>query len=421
MSKKTFWLLVVVSSFVQILLSLLETYGDVSQYFVPWAQTAMKYGFSGFYERSIPHVGFANYPPLVIYILTAFYAFGGATIKPFLGFLWQLNILFPFFPSGIVTFLNKDNIIIYSLMKLPNIAANIMLGIGLYLLAKKLTKAKSKLPEIIFVSTLFNPALIFLSAMWGQVDVLPFAFIIWSFYFLVKKLTVVSVLFMTTALLAKQTGILVLPFYLLVLLNNIDFKRLWQSAVAGYLVFIAFFWPFQKTMPEKLFPFSSYLKIASKFGSDMTTMHAHNLWGAIAPSMKDHNFRLVSQLVVGAFLIFVLTKTWGQRKNLPRVFASFAVFGFFSFMFMTRMHERHLFVIIPFFLLASVVDFKFYWLFIFGSLYLFVNMYAAWPVPRIGALAYALNYQPVVVAIVVVGLAGLFFAIMRWMRLSKAR
>lgn len=425
MSKKTLFLLVIVSFLLQLFLSFLETYGDTGTFFVPWAQSIEKLGFGGFYERILSKGASSNYPPIAIYVLTGSFFLASLSIKPFLAWLWNVNIALPFFPSSIVTFFNKDNLLLYTFMKIPNIIANIFLAVGIYFLVRALLPkdSKSKLPSIALITTLFNPALIFLSALWGQIDVIPLTLTVWSFYFLFIKSHRLSILFLALALLTKQTVALAIPFYGLYFLKDLSWKKTADSAAIIYLAFVAAFLPFQKTLADMVFPFMSYLKIASGFGSDILSMHAHNFWMMAGQyQAKDtqilfstFSFRSISQLVVGIFFIFIISKLWRHRKNLPQIISALAIFSLLSFMFLTRMHERHLVVALPFILLASITDFRFLWLFVFESLYLLINMYAAWPIPKMEFLSIAVNSRPVVNVLVVMQITVMTYFFFHWL------
>lgn len=423
MNKKIFWLIILGSFLFQVFLSFFETYADVGLFFIPWARSIEKMGMAGFYERIFYQGTIANYPPLIIYILTVFHQLGLILIKPILNFFWYLNTSFSFFPSGIVTFLNQDKLLIHSFVKLPNIIANIFLGVGVYHLTRLLLPKKnhSKLPMLAFVSILFNPAFIFLSALWGQVDVIPLAFIIWSFYFLAKGSYRSSVFLMSLALLSKQTAVLAVPFYLLFFVNKLSVRKVMESLIIGYLTFVVVYFPFQKTIFEKFFPFISYLKTATMFASNKVSMHAYNFWQMVLPGANDNNVRLVAQIIVGAFLFFVIYKIWKKRESMVQVIAGSSIFTLFSFIFLTRMHERHLAIVLPLFLVASVLDFKFYWIFIFETIYFLINMYAAWPILKIDILRITLN-SPVVVNILVIFQMGvLFLAFIFWTKTFKRK
>lgn len=380
-------------------------------------------GAIGFYERIFYQGTTANYPPLIIYILTVFHQLGLVLVKPILNFFWYLNTTFSFFPSGIVTFLNQDKLLIHSFVKLPNIIANIFLSVGIYNLIKFLLpkKNKSNLPLIALISMLFNPALIFLSALWGQVDVIPLAFIVWSFYFLAKGSYRSSIFLMSLALLSKQTAILVVPFYLLFFVNKLSVKKVIESLIIGYLTFVVVYFPFQKTVFEKFFPFISYIKTATMFASNKVSMHAYNFWQMIMPGANDNGVRFIAQIIVGIFLFFVIYKTWKKRENISQVISGSAVFSLFSFIFLTRMHERHLAIVLPLFLIASILDFKFYWIFIFETIYFLINMYAAWPILGIDVLRTTFNSPLVVNILVIFQLGVLVLTVILWTRTLKQK
>lgn len=400
-TNKWVWFFVLFSFVLQIFVSLFETYGDTKFYFIPWSQSVERLGFLGFYDRPFGSGReLANYPPVAIYIETFFHILSLKFVKPIIGFFWYLNIHFSVFPSRFFSFINRDNVLMYSFMKLPNILANIFLALGVYFIAKSLIKNKaSRLPLILLISVLFNPALIFISALWGQIDTVPLAFITWSFYYLLKKSNKTSVLLFSVALLTKQTVTLITPFYALFYLRGLTKKKLFEAMFIVYLTFIALFFPFEKSFLDKVFPFVNYLKIALAFGGEMLSLHAYNLWQVVGGySIKDSQIvflglsaKTLSQLIVLGGLTLLIINIFNKKNNFINMIVGCSLFSLITFIFLTRMHERHLVVAIPFLLMASLFSFRFYWLFIFESLYLLINMYAAWPIPRIESLATLTN------------------------------
>lgn len=413
MSKKIFIFLIFLSFIFQLLLSFYETHGDTHGYFIPWSESLEQKGTVGFYQRLISPDTNPNYPPLIVSVLAGFHLMAINLVQPIKDGLWALNTSIPFFPSSLVTFFYKSNLILYSFMKLPNILANIALAIGIYYLTKEVlkNKVKSKVPFLTFVSTLFNPALIYISALWGQVDVFPFVFVVWSFYLASRKSYNWSVFLMALALLTKQTVVLALPFYAVYLFDAFSPRRIAKWMTISYLTFVALFFPFQKTILDKLFPFMTYLKMVGSFASDKVSVHAHNFWQILYPNMRDKEVRLLSQLIVFGFMTYIIMRIWKKRNDLRYILSGFGLFSMYSFMFMTRMHERHLLVAIPFMLLSVLLDFKLYWIFVFESIYLLLNMYAAWPVPYMEFLAKGINNQPVVNVVIIIQLVVLAYTI----------
>jgi len=412
MKKRGFLLAVFLSFIAQMFISLLETYGDVHSFFIPWAKSIEELGTSGFYDRIINHSA-PNYPPVAISIITVFYAMGKLFIPNYLSLLWQINLRMDIFPSQIFSFFNRDNVLIYAFVKLPGIISNIALAVIVYFFLKNtITKKTKPRPSFFIYSLLFNPALIFLSALWGQIDIIPFIFVILSFCFLEKNRAVLSMILITISLLIKQTSILVVPFYLIYLVKKVPIKKIVPGMLFSYMVLVASFWPFETETIKKFFPIDRFFRIQLAFGSDYVSMHAHNFWQMVMPGAKDMAVRHVSLIFVGMFLCYLLFLIAKKGATIKTVIVSFAVFSIFSFMFLTRMHERHLTAAIPFLFLASAFEKRFYPIFVFESLYLLTNMYAAWPIPRIDFLYSALNNQTVVSILVLLQLTVVYKSIL---------
>jgi hypothetical protein len=250
--------------------------------------------------------------------------------------------------------------------------------------------------------------------MWGQIDVIPLMFFVWAFYFLAINKLIYSVIFLCFGLLTKQTVLLILPFYVLALLIKIRYKWhvLLPLFLIAYIVFVLAFWFFQTNLLMKLLPFVSYINIALGFGSEMLSFHAHNFWYLVSnPYSKDTNLlfgfvslRVLSILVVGLLFGLTMIKSLGPKKNLINIFVNLSIFSLLATFFLTRMHERHLVIALPFILIWIVFYSRFYWLYVFESIYLWLNLYAAWPVPSSLFLANLFNNKIFVKVLVVIQL-----------------
>jgi len=308
-------------------------------------------------------------------------------------------------------------------MKIPNIIANIFLGIGVFYIFKELLKnnEKSKLAMIALCSVLFNPIFIYISALWGQIDVIPVAITVWSFYFLLKKSYQSSIFLLSIALLTKQTIVVVLPFYFLFFLKDFTLKKLINSFLIFYATFVAAFWPFQKTIIDKIFPFVSFWRIATNFSDNKVQIHAYNLWYIIAQNgMRDDRaflFGMTPRLFSGILLLIglavIILKFWNRQKDFVKIITAFSIFGLYTFVFMTGLHDRYLVTILPFFLFGTLLDINFYWVFIFESFYIMINIYASWSIPRIGNLPDLVNNNSIIFPLIVVQILLLGFLMFR--------
>ena len=176
---------------------------DVNNHMV-WAKDFLMRGPQGFYETQSSNV-FAsltpNYPPLAIFIFVVMRIFSPLVHSLY----WWLNLHIALIPSNIIFFLEKV-VFLAGLMKIPAILADLGIAFLVFLFAKKIIP-KNKKNQIIAVSLiLFNPAFIFNSGLWGQIDSIPIFFVLSSIYFLLyTKRSIVSTVLLTLALLIKPT------------------------------------------------------------------------------------------------------------------------------------------------------------------------------------------------------------------------
>jgi Gpi18-like mannosyltransferase len=122
--------------------------GDVSS-FMSWALTAAQHPLADFYARA----GFADYPP------------------GYLFFLWAAGHLYLLLPHA-----NGDYGLLHFLVKLPACVFDIANGWLIWTIVRRFsTQAWANAAAALYV---FNPATIYISAYWGQVDAVPAAFML---------------------------------------------------------------------------------------------------------------------------------------------------------------------------------------------------------------------------------------------------
>src|SRR3989339_2110628 len=217
---------------------------DVNNHMV-WAKDLLARGPQNFYETQSSNV-FAwltpNYPPLAIFIFVVM-----KLLNPLIhNIYWWLNLHISFVPSNIIFFLEKT-VFLAALMKIPAILTDLGIAFLIFLFAKKIIP-KDKKNQIIAVSLiLFNPAFIFNSALWGQIDSIPIFFVLLSIYFLLyTKLSVISATMFTLALLVKPTALIFLPIYIILFIKKFGFKRSIMSLFIINIIFYFFFLPFMR-------------------------------------------------------------------------------------------------------------------------------------------------------------------------------
>ena len=219
--------------------------GDVNNH-ISWGKDVVENGSSGIYEREFA-VRYGTmtptYPPIPLFFFTPSYYLYDYIYD----LSWKLNLAQPLFPSNFIFFL-EDQDTLPAFLKIPSIIADILLAFIIYKFVKKIVKGKEKLALVFASFVLFNPAFIYSSAYWGQIESTPLVFLMLSFYFIMfSKRAYLPAIFLTLALLTKQTTIIFVPIFAIIYFKKFgDAVCLTSSAVALFVFFLAFL-PFYKS------------------------------------------------------------------------------------------------------------------------------------------------------------------------------
>lgn len=369
---------------------------DVNNHMV-WARDFLTRGPQNFYETQSSNV-FAtltpNYPPLAIFIFVVM-----KLINPLIhSVYWWMNIYIPLTPSNFIFFLEKL-VFLAALMKVPAILADFGIAFLVFLFAKKMIPKNTK-GQIIAVSLiLFNPAFIYNSALWGQIDSIPIFFVLLSIYFLLytKRSVISSIIFML-ALLVKPTALIFLPVYIILFIKKFGIKKSIINLFIANIIFCLFFLPFT------LSPYTTYLnKILAAQSLPYVTNGALNFWVFIAgfrgikdvtPFLLNISYRYFGYLIVGSINIFIILRLIKSKKITEDFFTALFIASFAAFLFLTKMHERYSLLPLVFLLVYSFKKTKFTGWFIILSIISFINHYRNWAVPRIEPMTKIIEGMP---------------------------
>ncbi len=319
-----------------------------------------------------------NQPPGTIYILRGTYQTFLVTTKALSHFfhvnpgkdLWVNDILLPFF------------------FRFPSILCDLLLGFLLYIFVK--SKTNEKIGLIASAFFLFNPAIIYNSTIWGQIDSINNLFFYISLLFLINKKAFFSLLFLALSLYVKVSLLPLVPLYFLFAFFGGFFKRsvFIFSIIATLGIITLLNLPFF-TNPLSFF---SFAKQASGGQAQAITVNAFNFWWMILYPTLHTDIPLITtkffglpfgtwgNIVFGVFYLPILLKVFLWRKQLTpeRVFLLFTIVAFTTFLFLPKMHERYLYPALPL-LIAFVGLKKRYWILaIVLSILHFLNLYLVW-------------------------------------------
>lgn len=341
--------------------------GDVKNHLV-WADSLLKLGPFGLFDRHFTGFNDVNYPPITLLL----FSLSRFIYQNLLSLFTTLNHSVPLFPSLLVPFFASFNMQV-AFLKLPAIFAD--LGIG-YLLYRR--------HRWLSILYLFNPAVIYISTVWGQVESLPIFFLLLSLFFLPKKYYLSHLAFLL-ALLSKQTALWVLPVYLILWWKQGNARKLFIGFLLQLAVFIVIYLPF--TLPrDAVTLYLGSLSGSSNYVSDQ----ALNLWYFVYGWARQSDSIPLFGLPVRLWSLLFLSPCFAYL--LIRFFKKFRLqdagnYLFFlslvAFFFQTRVHDRHFAPVLPFLLISSYQNKFKIPLYLFLSAYHLFNLYLALRLPFI--------------------------------------
>lgn len=262
----------------------------------------------------------------------------------------------------------------YLALKLPAILADLVLAGLAGTFAARIAPAglprRWPVRTLVTASVLFNPAIFGVSAVWGQVDSVPAAFVLGSLLLLFtgrRSLSrdIAALLLFAVAFTIKPQTAFVLPVLLYALWRRYLYGRPRPEWLAGSLQIAAVGVPSLVLWASSGLAFGLGPLDLVRFDRHSTTLYpvtsanAFNIWGAAGfwrnDSSGDHVLRVagIPALYVGTTLFLaslVLLLLWAHRSlargaDGARVLTvAAAALSLLAFLTLTRMHERYMFL-----------------------------------------------------------------------------
>lgn len=270
--------------------------------FIAWANSLILGGFSSFYN------GWSDYFPGYLYILWG---------------LGKLNLIFPAFQT--------------ILFKLPAIFADIATGYLIYRIVKEIKG--NKFGMIASILYLFNPAIFANSSLWGQVDSLTSLFSLLSIFFF-SKFQFLSSVFLAIGTLIKPQAAFILPaiLYMFVVYKK-NIKDLILYSSNSLVIFVLGFLPFNNK--SNFFDFVIERFSVSSGQYPYGSVNAFSFWGLFG-FWKPDSVSFWIGLTISIILIILSTLIILKKKIQHGEYLIAGLSLLVTFLFMTRMHERHL-------------------------------------------------------------------------------
>ena len=312
---KTFFLLLAIALLLRVFLipfGTLET-PDFTN-FHSWGIHIAKTGPGEFYDTI-----WADYTPGYLYVLWV---------------LGEIEAAFPLF---------KQKVFLLALYKLPAILADIAAGVLIFLAVSRFNKKFAIAASALY---LFNPGVFGNSAMWGQIDGLIGLFVLAAVFFVsTRPLLVAFILALGTQI--KPSVAFIAPFIGLLWLRTLGW---WKAAIYTLItaaLFVAGFLPFSAGKPFIPFIFERMDAMIGLYKH--TSANAFNLWAIVTGFFKpDLGWPKITGIIITVGIIAIALWFWWKtekndpQKAYPYRFFVAALIMAGAFLFMTRMHERHL-------------------------------------------------------------------------------
>lgn len=373
--------------------------------FAVWGWLTSEGGVAAAYERG------ADYPPVYLYALGALATVGRALDLP-------------------APTLREDPAPgVIALFKLPALVSDLLLGLAVYWAARPWTSRAAI--AVGFVT--LNPALIYASVLWGQIDPLPALGMVVSLAAALGSRFGVSGAAWMTAALIKAQSLVVLPTLALAFLGKgktaLTHAALAAAAAAVLIIAPALLGGGQEGVAR------AYLHATERFPT--ITMNAYNGWYLWTlgkgnwtgnPSAETSDSQLLlgplsyrdvgfAFLAIWALLVLILqrrrTEPWA-----PWVGAAAIAVGFFCLP--TQIHERYLYPALVFLGVVAWADPRLRQLLGLLSVTFLLNLALVWPAtPALDALAHQVG-DWLRFAIAALNLAGMV-GLAGWLAFAPAR
>lgn len=289
--------------------------------FVVWARMVYEDGFGAFYHSQ----GLTDYPPGYMYVL---YVVG-----------W-LHHIFSIQSMSMVSIL---------LTKMPAILCDLLTGYLLYRIAGKNLGSKKAL--WVASAYLLNPAVWFISAVWGQVDSVFTLFLVLMCYCITQKKLIPAYFSLAIGILMKPQMMIFTPVLIYgiidqVFLHNFTYKRMLKELGMGLLAIALMFLLALPFGLEEVI--GQYTKTMGSY--PYATVNAYNFW-----TLQGMNWQPQETVRIGMscshwgtvfILAFLAVSVWLSYKMKDKKEKYYFISAFIiisMFFFSVRMHERYLF------------------------------------------------------------------------------
>lgn len=327
-----------------------------SYIYFAWMKNVTKFGWSGLYERQISRWPAVNYPPLTLYSF------------------WLTEKVFTALPA------RWDNSRVHAaLYKVPSLIADCLVAWLIW----RLTPFRRQWRLMIMAVYLFNPGLFYNSIWWGQIEGWAALWCILVVFLVARKQTILAIPVLAIALLCKQNSA---PLTLLVLvylwIDRPPLKKIIAAGIFSLGLIYMCYAPFMTRTSSLLYPFRTYIQsLSGQPHQHLASVNALNFWYAVGlNNQSDNQVRIVGWIMA---LLLIGLIGWQVKKfklsRYQQVWILAVTIFIATFTFVTRMHERHIYMSIAMLtMLLPYLQKKWWWLYGLLSIIGWYSLHIVW-------------------------------------------
>lgn len=353
MKEKLLLILILFFCFVfRVLITPYGTFAPDLMTYMDWGKRVNDGGFSNFYND------WSDYLPGYIYVLWV---------------LAKVRIAVPTITNEL-------------LYKLPSIFSDIATMYLIYLIVERLKNKRWGLVGAFVYG--ITPAVFGNSSLWGQTDSFSTLPMVLAVYFLLRNKIKINIffagIFLGMAAVLKPSGWFLGPLLVVYLMKmgnheGRPYKNILFFLVPAVAVFLLAFVPFSGGNIYFAFVVERVQKSITQHSA--TCLNTYNFWMVTVGCWKEasQKFFMLSLRQWGLVLftisyLSILIKTKRRMEDLP---LAIAIIFFSGFLFLTGMHERHIFQMFPFLAIAACIRIRLWIPYFVMAIFAFVNLWYA--------------------------------------------
>ncbi len=297
-------------------------------WFVTWMRTAVEHGVS-----RISEIVWCDYPPGYLYVLKG------------TGLLWMALTGQPIPADGTLA--------ARFLIKLVPALADLVTAWVLYRLAAPRLSRLAAL--VVLAAYAYNPALLFNSVVWGQVDSVVSLLVLVAAWAICTRRFAVGGALAAVAVLVKLQAVVLLPALLLVTFRMGALTAIFAAVRGGALAALVLLFPFFHA--NRMGPLiDTMLGASGRY--PYISMNAHNVWWLVgdaqsvtlSDAMRLGNglltYHTLGTVMLGGATLLILWRLWRElfianREALPALLEACALQALAFYLLPTEMHERY--------------------------------------------------------------------------------